>query len=146
MKTIALRFSNSFAPECGTIQAHQALIEQNGFVWYGKLGTKVSSGIANIILKNDNSRILLIHSGATQRYWAYIDKIVFSTPPLQEIPEYYRDRAAEFKTWFRVRSFELAPKDILSYCVVSSSGTLLSKASRHSMSPYFIIETVEVEA
>ena len=145
MKTIALRFSNSFAPECGTIQSHQALIDQDGFVWYGKLGSKVSSGIADIILKNDHPRILLIHSGAVQRYWAYIDKIDYITPPLQEIPEYYRHRAAEFKTWFRVRSFELAPKDILSHCVVASSGTILSKASRHSMSPYFIIETDQVD-
>ena len=145
MKTIALRFSNSFAPECGTIQSHQALIEEKGYVWYGKLGTKVSTGIADTILKNDNPRILLIHSGATQRYWAFIDKIEYSIPLLQEIPEYYRDRAAEFKTWFRVRSFILAPKDILSHCIVASSGVSLSQASRHSMSPYFIIETDCIE-
>ena len=141
MKTIALRFSNSFAPECGTIHSHQALIEQNGYVWYGKLGAKVSPGTVDTILKNDNPQILLIHSGGAQRYWALIDKIEYSTPPLLEIPEYYRDRATEFKTWFRVRSLILAPKDILSHCVVASSGVSLSHASRYSMSPYFIIET-----
>lgn len=141
MKTIALRFTNSFSPECGTIESHQTLINQYGYFWYGKLGAKVSSSIVNTILKNDNPRILLIHSGATQRFWAFIDRIEYSIPPLLEIPEYYRDRAIEFKTWFRVRSFIIAPKDILSHCVVASSGVSLSHASRHSMSPYFIIET-----
>lgn len=141
MKTIALRFSNSFAPECGTILAHQELIDQYGYVWYGKLGSRVSLSIAETIMKNDAPRILLIHSGAAQRYWAAIDKIAYDTPVLDEIPAYYRERAAEFKTWFRVRSFTLAPKDVLSHCFVSSSGTPLSRASRHSMSPYFIIET-----
>lgn len=141
MKTIALRFSNSFAPECGTIQSHQTLINQNGYVWYGKLGSRISPSTTEMILKNSNPCILLIHSGASQRYWAIIDKIEYTIPSLQEIPEYYRNRAVEFKTWFRVKSFTLAPKDILSHCFVSSSGTSLSQASKHSMSPYFIIET-----
>lgn len=145
MKTIALRFSNSFAPECGTIQSHQNLIHLNGYVWYGKLGAKVSTGIAETILKNDIPQILLIHSGSSQRYWATIDKIEYLIPPLQEIPEYYRDRATEFKTWFRVLSFTVAPKDILSHCFVASSGVSLSRASRHSMSPYFIIETEDIK-
>ena len=37
MRTIALRFSNSFAPECGTIKAHEELISLNGFVWLESL-------------------------------------------------------------------------------------------------------------
>ena len=45
MKTIALRFGESFAPQCGTIAAHQEIIDKNGFVWYGKIGAKVSHDI-----------------------------------------------------------------------------------------------------
>ena len=33
MKTIALRFGEQFAPECGTIAAHQQLISEKEFVW-----------------------------------------------------------------------------------------------------------------
>ena len=140
MKTIALRFADGFAPAEGTIAAHQSIIDQYGFVWYGKLGNRVSTAVIKSILGNDIPRILLIHSGAVERYWAYVDKIQIEQPPKDRIPLYYRDRADDFKTWFRVIRFENAPRDILSKCTVASSGVSLSLASRHSMSPYFIID------
>lgn len=143
MKTIALRFSNNFAPETGTIAEHQEIIAELGYVWYGKLGTAVSSAVTSQILKNEEPKILLIHSGATGRYWAYIDAVQKVTPEISAIPEYYRDITGRFNTWFRVTRFEVAPKNILSQCIVASSGATLSQASRHSMSPYFIIETNE---
>ena len=141
MKTIALRFSNSFAPESGTIRAHQDVIDRYGHVWYGKLGTRISKSVAEDILKNSFPQILLIHSGTSKRYWAKVDQIQYDVPPLVEIPEYYRNRAKDFKTWFRVIQFQNAPGDILSHCIVPSSGHSLSHASKYSMSPYFIIET-----
>ena len=143
MKTIALRFSNNFAPEAGTIAEHQKIIDEIGYVWYGKLGTAVSNAVTSRILENEEPRILLIHSGATGRYWAFIDAVQRETPEVSAIPAYYRDKAVKFNTWFRVIRFEDAPKNILSQCTVVSSGVTLSQASRHSMSPYFIIETNE---
>ena len=140
MRTIALRFANKFAPDLGTILAHEEVISEKGFVWYGKLGNRVSAKVINDTLNNEDPRILLIHSGATGRYWAHIDKIQHDIPELEEIPSYYRDMAVKFNTWFRVTKFEDAPKNILSQCFVASSGALLSTASRHSMSPYFIID------
>ena len=44
-KTIALRFSDNFAPEIGTIAAHNTMIGLNGYVWYGKLGSRVSKKV-----------------------------------------------------------------------------------------------------
>lgn len=143
MKTIALRFSDNFATPAGTIAEHKKLIEENGYAWYGKLGAVVSDKICKEIMKNDKPRILLIHSGRTARYWAYIDKILKSTPPLGDIPEYYREQAGIFKTWFRVKRIEEAEKGVMSSCTVASSGASLSLTSRSSMSPYFIIEYSE---
>ena len=139
MRTIALRFSNKFAPDCGTIEAHNELIQKNGYVWYGKLGNKIAASVFDEILGNDEPRILLIHSGALNRYWAYVDKIQHDIPERNNIPAYYRDEADKFKTWFRVLKFEDAPRDIMSKCTVASSGQELGVASKHSMSPYFII-------
>lgn len=68
MRTIALRFSNNFAPEIGTIRAHEELKNENGSVWYGKLGSRISEKVLIDIMKNESPRILLIHSGATARY------------------------------------------------------------------------------
>ena len=143
MRTIALRFSNNFAPECGTIKAHQELIDQFGYVWYGKLGAKVSATVAADILKNETPKILLIHSGTYSRYWAFVKTIQYETPILYEIPEYYRNNTDPFKTWFKVEKIEKAPKDVLSHCLVASSGTVLTKVSMHSMNPYFIIDYSE---
>lgn len=143
MRTIALRFSNNFAPAEGTIRAHEAVISKSGYVWYGKLGSKISAKVKSEILSNADPMILLIHSGSLGRYWAHLDAIQNETPPADEIPAYYRDRAEDFATWFRVRRFEDAPRNILSQCFVASSGALLSSASRQSMNPYFIINYVE---
>lgn len=140
MRTVALRFAENFAPECGTIRAHQELIEKFGYVWYGKLGSAVSLKTAGKILDSDDPRILLIHSGGQDRWWAHVEKIQRETPPLKEVPGYYRKSANDFGCWFKVVRFERAAKDVMSRCVVASSGKQLTSASRHSMSPYFIID------
>ncbi len=140
MKTIALRFGDQFAPKCGTIAAHQKLIDTLGYVWYGKLGSPVSVSIINDLKSENSPKILLIHSGKFDRYWAHISEITRETPPLVGIPEYYREQTDKFKTWFKVIKFEQAPKDIMAKCHVISSGAPLGEVSMHSMSPYFIIE------
>ena len=143
MKTIALRFGETFAPDCGTIAAHQNIIDKNGFVWYGKIGAKVSHNIIEELLKSDSPRILLINSGKADRYWAYISEVAFDHPAPNEYPAYYGDKIDRMKTWFKVTSFEGADRDILKKCIVTSSGSSLSEASKHSMSPYFKIEYTE---
>ena len=140
MKTVALRFSDKFAPACGTIAAHEAVIQENGYVWYGKLGLPLSQKAINYIMENEDPKILLIHSGKTNRYWAHIEEVKRDMPEITCIPEYYRDMRDKFKTWFKVVSFEGASKGILSECRVISSGVALGEVSKHSMSPYFIIE------
>ncbi len=145
MKTIALRFAETFAPNTGTIAEHRKCIEAKGYVWFGKLGAPVSDKICNEILNNEFPRILLIHSGKSARYWAYIDKIIKVTPPKEDIPEYYRNKANNFNTWFHVKKIEVAEKNVMSLCTVASSGAALSIASRCSMSPYFIIQYNEID-
>jgi len=141
--TIALRFSDNFAPPEGTIAAHEKMISENGYVWYGKLGSTLSDRTIKYVLCESNPRILLIHSGKGARYWAYIDRIQREEPSRVEIPQYYRDRSSSFKCWFRVINIHQAAGDVMSKCIVASSGAVLSMASRHSMSPYFIIEYYE---
>ena len=140
MRTIALRFGEHFSPKEGTIAEHQKLIEQYGFVWYGKMGSSVNDHTVKSILNNDNPMILLIRSGKTERYWATVTEIKHELPQIELIPEYYRDIAKTVKTWFKISCFQLAEKDVMSRCVIVSSGKSLSEVSRHSMSPYFIIE------
>lgn len=143
MDTIALRFAENFAPACGTIAAHKEVIAEKGYVWYGKLGNAISSAVASQILANSDPKVLLIHSGASDRFWAHISDIRREQIDEEAIPSYYRDREENFGSWLKVHRFERAASDIMSHCVVKSSGKPLSLASRHSMSPYFIIEYEE---
>ena len=82
----------------------------------------------------------MIHSGKQERYWAYITEVSHALPTMNEIPEYYRDISVSFRSWFKVKTFEKAPHDVMSQCIVVSSKRTLSEASRLSMSPYFIID------
>lgn len=143
MYSIALRYAEKFAPEKGTIAAHQDLIDKNGFVWYGKMGNCVSDTNILKVMSEENPKILLIHSGGLDRYWAYISAIKKERPLDEEFPEYYRDISDKFKTWFCVTKFEKAEKGVMSRCKVVSSQAVLSEASKFSMSPYFLIETNE---
>ena len=140
MKSLALRFSENFAPKDGTIAEHQKLIDKNGYVYYGKMGSSVSERNIRLILSQETPKILLIHSGGIKRYWAYIDKVVKEQPKKNELPDYYYDIADKFKTWFRIVRIEEAPRNVMSLCKVVSSGAILGEASKHSMSPYFIID------
>ena len=143
MKTIALRFGEHFAPAWGTISAHQRIIDVKGFVWFGKMGNRISDKAKNEIMSDTGCRILLIRSGHAERYWANVEKIADNPDDVSAIPYYYRNDIEKFKTWFKILRFEEAPKDIMSKCIVSSSGQLLGDVSKHSMSPYFKIEYKE---
>ncbi|WP_022757622.1 hypothetical protein [Butyrivibrio fibrisolvens] len=143
MQTIAMRFSDKFAPEIGTIEAHQHVIEKKGFVWYGKFGSVPRKSVIENLIKSDDSRILLIHSGKNQRYWAKITDYTLETPLKDEMPGYYSTILERMHVWFKVSEFKKAPKDVMSKCIVTSSQSILSIASKESMSPFFIIETQE---
>ena len=141
MKTIALRFSDNFAPGNGTIDEHKKYIAEKGYIWYGKLGNPISKKVSDEILKDKSeTKILLIQSGKHKRYWAKINKIQRDTPNIEDIPSYYRDDAIKFKTWFRVTDIQEADKNVMSKCIVCSSKQSLTSVSQASMSPYFIIE------
>ena len=141
MKTVALRFSDNFAPDQGTIQAHVDVIDAVGYVWYGKLGLPLSAKAIAYIMDNVDPMILLVHSGKAERYWAHVSEVLREKPDdLKAVPAYYRNSADQFRSWFKIHTIELAPKDVMAKCHVLSSGAVLGKVSRRSMSPYFIIE------
>ena len=143
MQTVALRFTDNYAPQEGTILAHENLLKKKGYVWYGKTGNALSSKVISAVMKTTPAKILLIQTGTIKRQWIYVDDISREYPGDGEYPGYYYDKKNKVKTWFRIIKIENAPKDIMSKCIVVSSGKTLASASRHSMNPYFRIELIE---
>jgi hypothetical protein len=140
MISLALRYYDKFAPDDGTIKAHQAVIDKYGFVWYGKFGSMPAENVMKNIMSLDDPKILLIHSGKPDRYWAHIIEYSRCMPAIEYLPDYYDILLDRINFWFKVTSFENAPSNVVGCCKVISSGASLSEASRHSMSPYFIID------
>lgn len=136
--TIALRFGDTLTAD--TIRLHNDVIETYNFVYYGKLGSRISSKAIDLVMGNKTPKILLIHSGKQDRYWAYIEEITYDIPDAKYIPSYYGDKKEKFSTWFKVVKIVDAPRDIIKHCTIKSSNRPLSEISKASMSPYFMIE------
>jgi hypothetical protein len=142
MKTIALRFADNYAPKEGTIKLHQEIINNNGYVWYGKFGNTLSQKNIDLLMSQPNKKILLIKSGFPDRYWASFEEINRDKPlDIDNIPEYYRNNTDKIKCWFKITKFERAENNVMSKFIISSSKMPLSEASKHSLNPYFVIET-----
>lgn len=140
MKSLALRFGENFAPKCGTICAHKEIINQFGYVWYGKFGNHLSKAKTKEILKEKLPRVLLIHSGTLNRYWGYILDIADTYDDIEKIPSYYRDKADTIKTWLKIWKIEPARGNVMKFCTVSSTQEPLSNISKSSLSPFFFID------
>ncbi|MCI5631012.1 MAG: hypothetical protein MR345_01400 [Bacilli bacterium] len=138
MKTICLRFSDAYAPEKGTIQSHQEIINRNGFVWYGKKGAKISKEVLEDLLKNGPVEIVLIKSGSDERYLATL--IDFDYKKKSECPDYYKDYLFDMSTWLKITSIKKTDSDILDHCFVISSGLPINSIIKKSMGSYFIVE------
>ena len=130
MKTIALRFSDNYAPSTGTIKLHQDVIDKLGYVWYGKFGNSLSQKNIDMLLQLKERKFLLIKSGCQERYWVYFDDIKKNDIELEGIPKYYRNDRNRIKCWFKVIKFERANSKVMSKCFVASNGSLLSNSSK----------------
>jgi hypothetical protein len=139
MKTIALRFSDNYAPKEGTIKLHQNLIEKYGYVWYGKFGNSISKEMKTILLENKDKRFLLIKSGGIDRYWIYYETVESKISDNIHIPEYYRNNTDKIGAWFKVIAIKKAENNIMGKCIITATGQVLSLASKYSMNPYFKI-------
>lgn len=143
MKVLSLRYGENFAPPCGTMSAHKSLISTYGFVWYGKFGCPISKKVVTQVMNEKPTRVLFIKSGTSERYWAEIETITRQCPEERFIPEYYRNMASKIKCWIKIKRIYDAPRDVMSECIVASSGTPLTVASRVSMNPCLLVEYIE---
>lgn len=143
MKVLSLRYGENFAPPCGTMSAHKSLISTYGFVWYGKFGCPISKKVVTQVMNEKPARVLFIKSGTSERYWAEIEAITRQRPEERFIPEYYRFMVSKVKCWIKIKRIYVAPHNIMSQCVVVSSGIPLSIASKASMNPCLLVECIE---
>ena len=132
-----LRFSDNFSPKSATIEEHRKIIKSKGYVWYGKVGCKISTKILDEILANGPVKILLVKSSSPERYWATVEQ--YSYEKQSNYPAYYEDVIDNMNTWLKITKIEEAEEGIVDRCI-TSTGKKLSEIYKKSMGSYFRIE------
>ena len=140
MKTIAIRFSDYFAPECGTIFSHEDIIKQCGYVWFGKIGhTKMSKRVINEILANGPVNILMIKTQSKTHYLAKVEAILEKCPELNRVPQYYAQKHRDCSNWFKITVFTpIAEEELKKF--FTTSGNSIFDIYKKSMGSYFVVE------
>lgn len=138
-----LRFSDK--NNINTIKKHIEILNQIGYVWYGKIGITPSKKYFDDHLKEKITYILLTQPG--RYYIAECVEYSLKKPNKEEYPNYYDSMdfsGFKFTSWYKLISVhEVSNKDVLENIVIKSSGNYLRSALQGSMSPMFKTKTVK---
>ena len=140
MKTIVLRFSDSFAPKDGTLAEHQKMIKAFGHVWWGKRGPRISQKVVREIINNGKGQVLLVRGGTKEKYWATIEEISDGCPQRSMVPEYYRSDVAFYGSFLKIIDIKRADENVLDNCFVCTTGAKMSDIINKAMASYFIVD------
>ena len=140
MKTIVLRFSDSFAPKEGTLAEHQKMITSFGFVWWGKRGPRISQKVVKETISDGKGKVLLVRGGTKEKYWATVEEISDGCPQKSMVPEYYRGDIAFYGSFLKITKIERAEEDVLEHLYVCTTGARMSDIINRAMASYFIVE------
>lgn len=96
---LLLRFSDMLLKEGDTILEHNKIVESNGFVWFGKMGTPVASksiAILNQQVEKGIPTYVYLIKGNRKKPLAFLAELIIAARelPKREIiftPSYYKD-------------------------------------------------------
>ena len=138
-KLLVLRYSDFLQKNC--IQLHVDLIDKLGFCWFGKIGQRPSQKFITQIMAFDKPQILL-HS-STKSFLCEVLEVTYDKPE-SGYPQYYEEalfrRNHNPSAYFKLKSIEQVPKNILKSFIVVSSKNYLSLSLHRSMNSVFFVE------
>lgn len=138
-KQLLLKFGYLHGIDC--IQEHQNVINNLGYVWFGKIGIRPKSSIIDKMLDSELKSNFIILKSAKECYLCHFDKYSLISPE-NGFPEYYishlRMTSDTFSIWFRITEMKkISDLTSLQEIVVESSGNPLLVACRQSMAAHF---------
>lgn len=142
-RTVVLRYGEHISPPEGTIAAHQKVIDELGYVWYGKLGVPLSAQKLERIRSQREDRSMSVFL-LTKRDLTLVEvdecSATVAGSDLGAVPSYYRARHEDARTWFRVRRLtNVVAKGAAGHLLVESSRRPLSEVLSGSVSPMFYV-------
>ncbi len=115
VKTLILRFRNLSIPD--TVQAHQAIIKEKGYVWWGwwskpqeKVALELFAELKKQIKEQEKIELLLFNSGELSIHKATCIGIEIkngeelSSPDKEATPQYYSEN--QYMIWFKFSNIE----------------------------------------
>lgn len=138
---LVLKYSTSIKKDI--IEEHKALIKKNGYCWYGKIGSTTSDKIVSAIKAADNPAIILYTKGSL--FLCDFEEMVTSRPD-SGYPLYYDKEYIYPTCYFKLRSIDAAPLEMLDRMIVRSSGRKLSDIfSRQCMASTLFVAYEKVD-
>ena len=143
---LLIRFSDRLLKDTATIPEHQKVIEQEGSVWFGKMGQRISQDAIDALNKQVEDKIptyIYLVKGNRRKPSAFISELIIASisVPAKEhylIPAYYRelDIVRFIKFWVKVKNIhEIELGDLNRMSVASSvyplQETLIKSSSGH---------------
>lgn len=134
-KFLVLKYNNGIY-DC--INNHRAVLENNGYCWFGKIGAVPAERALGEKLNPDKPLVVLYCQG--DAFVCSLIDVSFEKPS-EGCPPYYNafmyDRNIFPKMYFKLGSLEEIPKEIFSKCISLSSGRLLTETVSRSMASFF---------
>lgn len=137
---LVLRFSLSIKKDI--IELHQQMLDKNGYVWYGKLGTVTSPKIVAETFVAKKPALLLYSKG--KAYLCGVSEIT-GNKPQGGYPRYYDDEYIFPGCYYKLTSIDEVDEEILDKLIVRSSKRFLSDTlSRQCTSSCFFVSYEEI--
>lgn len=122
------------------LKTHQSLINEHGFVWFGKKGNRGPS--QNLYNWINTHKTLIIRDSKINNYKTYLCTVQEISPikPAISIPVYYRQFNDLIIPWFKITNIQEIDKNLIeeNFLAVSSDIPIKRTLSR-SMCPFFYI-------
>lgn len=142
---LTVRYGEHFAPPEGTIAAHLRVIENHGFVWFGKMGSPMARARIEVlnrqIVEGTPTYLVLVRARANGRtvHLCRISDMSRERPTDEaSIPAYYRSRPG-VGVWIRLTSIQSASPAVLAKLQVSSSSSPLTQTLAASAKSFFYV-------
>lgn len=138
---LCIRFSDVGDYDC--IREHLEILNNIGYVWFGKIGNKPASSIIEKMQKEKSNYILL--KDARNSYICTFDSFQHHEPKKEQFPNYYLSEILPsrlFSVWFRLTSIsKINDIEILDSIVTKSSWSPFLETARKSMASHFYTTT-----
>jgi hypothetical protein len=146
---LAVRYGEHFSPPDGTIAVHREILQNEGYVWFGKMGAKIggprTAALREQIEAGIETPLILVRARVNGRtvHYCRISSFTRERPSKEEshcIPSYYR-RREDVGVWFRLTSMDQVRPGWLNDATVCSSQRPLPQTLATSVASFFYVAT-----